>query len=160
MVDLPQVVPYTGEEQETTIALFKVRLYRFKEDEWKERGIGRLKFLKHLATSRVRVVMRANKTGYLILNHNLIKNNTLCELSKWQTQDKAWLWQANDFSDGSSIIWKLCAKFTSDEAYESFSIEFNKACEENKVLSEQEEEGEGEGEGEEATDELCESDSE
>jgi Ran-binding protein 1 len=40
-----QVVPVmTGEEHEETIAKFRVKTYRWNDNQWKERGVGDLKF--------------------------------------------------------------------------------------------------------------------
>ena len=49
----------------------KSKLYRFDKDgnQWKERGAGTVKFLKHKETGRVRLVMRQSKTLKICANH-------------------------------------------------------------------------------------------
>ena len=49
----------------------KAKLYRFDKDgnQWKERGAGTVKFLKHKNTGKVRLVMRQSKTLKICANH-------------------------------------------------------------------------------------------
>ena len=44
---LPIVPTVTGEENEDCILKMKAKLYRFRDDEWKERGLGCLKLLRN-----------------------------------------------------------------------------------------------------------------
>jgi len=46
-VNLPEVAPLTGEEEEDEVTKFRAKLYRWKDGEWKERGLGDLRLLKH-----------------------------------------------------------------------------------------------------------------
>ena len=45
--------------------------------EWKQRGTGDIKILKHKTTGRFRVVMRQEKTLKLVANHRLDTASTL-----------------------------------------------------------------------------------
>lgn len=49
----------------------KSKLYRFDKDgnQWKERGAGTVKFLKHKVTGKVRLLMRQSKTLKICANH-------------------------------------------------------------------------------------------
>jgi hypothetical protein len=49
----------------------KAKLYRFDRDgnQWKERGAGTVKFLKHKDSNKVRLVMRQSKTLKICANH-------------------------------------------------------------------------------------------
>lgn len=49
----------------------KSKLYRFDKDgnQWKERGAGTVKLLKHKETGKVRLVMRQSKTLKICANH-------------------------------------------------------------------------------------------
>lgn len=64
-------------------------LYRFSPDtkEWKERGRGDAKLLKHKLTGKVRFVMREEKTLKLRVNHFVavdVKPNA--------GSDRSWTW--------------------------------------------------------------------
>lgn len=49
----------------------KAKLYRFDKEgnQWKERGVGNVKLLKHKETGKVRLVMRQSKTLKICANH-------------------------------------------------------------------------------------------
>lgn len=49
----------------------KAKLYRFDKEgsQWKERGVGTLKLLKHKESGKIRLVMRQNKTLKICANH-------------------------------------------------------------------------------------------
>lgn len=49
----------------------KAKLYRFDKEgnQWKERGGGNVKLLKHKVTGKVRLVMRQSKTLKICANH-------------------------------------------------------------------------------------------
>ena len=54
-----------GEEDEEKLFCHRAKLYRFDPDskQWKERGLGELKILKHNITKRSRILMRWIKEG-------------------------------------------------------------------------------------------------
>ncbi len=56
--DLPEVSVVTGEEQDEEITKFRTKLYRWRESQWKERGVGDLRFLKSKLIQKTRVLMR------------------------------------------------------------------------------------------------------
>jgi hypothetical protein len=56
-VDLPEVPKVTGEEEEECLGSFRSKLYRWRNKEWKERGLGDLKVLKP-KTGKIRVLQR------------------------------------------------------------------------------------------------------
>lgn len=64
IVKLEEVAVTTGEEEEDPILDLKSKLYRFDKEgnQWKERGAGTVKYLKHKVTGKVRLVMRQSKT--------------------------------------------------------------------------------------------------
>lgn len=49
----------------------RAKLFRFHKDitEWKERGTGDVRLLKHKETGKVRLVMRRDKTLKVCANH-------------------------------------------------------------------------------------------
>jgi hypothetical protein len=49
----------------------RAKLFRFNKDEaeWKERGTGEVRLLKHKVTGKTRVLMRRDKTLKVCANH-------------------------------------------------------------------------------------------
>jgi Ran-binding protein 1 len=45
------------------------KLWRFDTNEWKERGTGEMKLLKHKETKKIRLLMRRDKTLKICANH-------------------------------------------------------------------------------------------
>uniref|UniRef100_A0A2P2LCQ6 Uncharacterized protein MANES_18G136500 n=1 Tax=Rhizophora mucronata TaxID=61149 RepID=A0A2P2LCQ6_RHIMU len=71
IVKLEEVAVTTGEENEDPVYDEKAKLYRFDKDgnQWKERGAGAVKLLKHKDSGKVRLVMRQSKTLKICANH-------------------------------------------------------------------------------------------
>ena len=51
-MQLEEVEVKTGEEDEVAIYSQRSKLFRFTDGQWKERGIGEMKILKHNKTGR------------------------------------------------------------------------------------------------------------
>ncbi|KAI3891178.1 hypothetical protein MKW98_007483 [Papaver atlanticum] len=67
-----KVTPIIKHEEEEDVLLdLKAKLCRFDKDEnqWKERGVGYIKLLKHKETKKFRLVMRQSGTLDVIVNH-------------------------------------------------------------------------------------------
>jgi hypothetical protein len=47
-----------GTENEVPIYRNRVKLFRFRDNQWKERGIGNARLMRDKATQKVRLVMR------------------------------------------------------------------------------------------------------
>ncbi|KAF4516983.1 hypothetical protein B566_EDAN005585 [Ephemera danica] len=73
IVYLPEVHVPTLEEHEDEMVKLKAKLFRFDNScepaEWKERGTGEIKLLRHRIQETVRVVMRRDKTLKICANH-------------------------------------------------------------------------------------------
>ena len=67
-VILPVIPVSNGEENEDCIFKMRAKLYRFRDEEWKERGIGILKLLRHKESNKIRFIMRQEKTLKVIAN--------------------------------------------------------------------------------------------
>ena len=55
---LPEVPIVTGDENEENVAVFRTKLYRWHDAQWKERGVGNLKILKNKQSQKIRLLMR------------------------------------------------------------------------------------------------------
>ncbi|CAD8117434.1 unnamed protein product [Paramecium sonneborni] len=135
---LTKVDIQTGEEEDEEVAKFRAKIYRFADAQWKERGVGDLKFLKNKKSNKIRLLMRQDKTGKLIANHFITAQEGFCKLSQLKTADKSWIWTCYDASDEQAKVWQLCVRFTSPEEVERFKTEFEKAYENNKAVQTEE----------------------
>lgn len=120
LVSLPELIDVkTGEEDEEKLFGERAKLFRYviETKEWKERGIGEIKILKHKTTGRLRVVMRREQVLKICANHYITKDMKLQPMS---TSDKAWVWMAHDFSEGELRQEKLAVKFKTIEQAHGF----------------------------------------
>uniref|UniRef100_A0A182M135 E3 SUMO-protein ligase RanBP2 n=1 Tax=Anopheles culicifacies TaxID=139723 RepID=A0A182M135_9DIPT len=116
VIPLPDKVEVkTGEEDEHVLYAHRAKLYRFVSSEWKERGIGDVKILKHKVTEKLRVVMRREQVLKICLNHALTED--ICYTKK---DDKSWQFVANDFSEGNFEIMNFCLRFKSSDIAQEF----------------------------------------
>ncbi|EKX37971.1 hypothetical protein GUITHDRAFT_154835 [Guillardia theta CCMP2712] len=94
----PEVQTKTGEEEEDVIFKMRTKMFRFNEPskEWKERGTGDVRFLKHKESGKIRVLMRAEKTLRVRANHPLSTN---LELKPHAGSDRAFTYFTPDWSE-------------------------------------------------------------
>lgn len=61
----------TNEELEEQVFKMRAKLFKFVRDsnEWKERGTGDVRLLKHKINGKTRLVMRRDKTLKVCANH-------------------------------------------------------------------------------------------
>ncbi|XP_068124393.1 E3 SUMO-protein ligase RanBP2-like isoform X2 [Hyperolius riggenbachi] len=124
VVQLPDKVDLvTGEEEEKMLYSQRVKLYRFDAEtgQWKERGVGMLKILKNEVNGKLRILMRREQVLKVCANHWITTTMNLKPLSG---SDRAWMWMANDFSDGDARLEQLAAKFKTPEQGEDFKYKF------------------------------------
>ncbi|CAL0300672.1 unnamed protein product [Lupinus luteus] len=129
IVRLEEVSVTTGEEDEHTILDLKSKLYRFDKDgnQWKERGAGTVKFLKHNVTGKVRLLMRQSKTLKICANHLILPTMSVQEHAG---NEKSCVWHAKDFADGDELKDELfCIRFPSIENCRSFMETFQEVAE-------------------------------
>jgi len=116
----------TGEEDEDVVYSQRAKLYRFVDNEWKERGIGDVKILQHRSTGIVRVIMRRERVLKLCLNHRVTAALMLQPMPN--AQGKAWTWHADDFSDGAEPTHeKFSIRFKTEDIAAEFKHAFNDA---------------------------------
>nr|KJB83893.1 hypothetical protein B456_013G269700 [Gossypium raimondii] len=115
IIKLEEVAVSTGEENEDPMLDLKSKLYRFDKEgnQWKERGAGTVKLLKHKETGKVRLVMRQSKTLKICANHLVLPTMTVQEHAG---NDKSCLWHASDYADGELKDELFCIRFASVES--------------------------------------------
>ncbi len=133
IVPLPDKVDVkTGEEEEEEMFCKRAKLFRFDSEtkEWKERGIGSIKILKHKTSGKVRLVMRREQVLKICANHYI---NVDMALKPNAGSDKSWVWYAMDYADEMPKTEQLAIRFkTADEA-ELFKVKFEES---QKFISE------------------------
>lgn len=125
IIPLPaEVTVTTGEEDEAVIFSSRAKLFRFVEKQWKERGIGDMKLLKHKITGKVRVLMRREQVHKICANHIILPE---MEIKPMKSESKAYFWVANDFAEETVILEKFCIRFKTADIAKEFYNSFEKA---------------------------------
>ncbi|KAI0166601.1 hypothetical protein GGR57DRAFT_447249 [Xylariaceae sp. FL1272] len=147
-----QVETVTNEEAENEEYSGRCKMFRFVQDtrEWKERGVGPLRLLKHKENGKIRLVMRREKTLKVCANHYITPEMNIAPMA---TSDKAWLWNvAADVSEGEPEALTVAVRFGNVDDAKAFKEKWLKAQKENEILfgeAEQEEEAAAEPKAEE-----------
>lgn len=124
-----------GDEEETVTLNLRAKLFRFEREarEWKERGTGELKLLKHNETSRIRLVMRRDKTHKVCANHLITSD---MKLAPNVGSDRSWVYSvAADVSDGDASAETLAVRFGNVENAQAFKQAFEAAQASNASLA-------------------------
>jgi Ran-binding protein 1 len=111
VVTLQEVDVKTHEEEEECLFKMRAKLFRFEKltTEWKERGTGEIRLLKHTVTGKVRVLMRRDKTLKICANHLITSD---MKLQSNVGSDRSWVWTAlADFSEGEAKTEMLAVRF-------------------------------------------------
>ena len=132
---LAKVEIKTGEEDEDVIYKARGRIYRFRENEWKERGTGDMKLLRHKTDKRIRFILRQDKTLKIVANF-IIQDKPLCDLKPHQGSDKMFYFLANDCSEQTPVIEKFVIKLGNAEKAKLFKKNFDDAQVFNKLAKE------------------------
>ena len=119
-----------GEEQ---LFAEKAMLYRFDKEsnEWNERGVGLMTILKNKENNRCRVLMRRNQTFRVCANHFILPH---MDIKPNSGSDRALIWRAVDFADGTESHDTLSIRFRTPE----IAQEFKKVFEEARKINEEE----------------------
>jgi hypothetical protein len=140
-VDLPdQVKKVTGEEAEECIYKQRAKLYRLRDEQWKERGVGNAKLMRHKETKKIRMIMRQEKTLKPIANFN-VAEDPLCVLLPMNNNDKAYCWSCYDCSDEESAVEKLALRLKDADLSQKFKDAIDAAQVYNKLVGEEKTEG-------------------
>lgn len=79
----------------------------------------------------IRVLMRQEKTMKILINHLLIPGLVLVP---HQSNDRAWVWRANDFSEGELKETDFCIRFGDSDKANKFKEEFEKYQKEMEAI--------------------------
>nr|GME20631.1 ran-binding protein 1 homolog C-like [Ipomoea batatas] len=139
IVRLQEVAVSTGEENEDVLLDLKAKLYRFDKEgnQWKERGAGTVKLLKHKETGKVRLVMRQSKTLKICANHLVLPTISMQEHAG---NEKSCVWHAADFADGELKEETFCIRFASIENCKTFKDKVEEIAESQQKKDEESEE--------------------
>ncbi|WVW83648.1 hypothetical protein I302_105669 [Kwoniella bestiolae CBS 10118] len=122
-----QVEAKTHEEDEEVLFKMRAKLFRFAKEslEWKERGTGDVRLLKHKESKKIRLVMRRDKTLKVCANHIISSD---MKLSPNVGSDRSWVWNvAADYAEGEASPETLAIRFGNSENANLFKTAFEDA---------------------------------
>uniref|UniRef100_A0A6I8R2F9 Ran-specific GTPase-activating protein n=1 Tax=Xenopus tropicalis TaxID=8364 RepID=A0A6I8R2F9_XENTR len=134
IVSLPEQEIKTLEEDEEELFKMRAKLFRFASEndppEWKERGTGDVKLLKHKEKGTIRLLMRRDKTLKICANHYI---TPAMELKPNAGSDRAWVWNTYaDFADEAPKPELLAIRFLNAENAQKFKAKFEECRNEVK----------------------------
>jgi len=132
IVSLPEQDVKTLEEDEEELFKMRAKLYRFASEndppEWKERGTGDIKLLKHKEKGTIRVLMRRDRTLKICANHHIVPS---MDLKPNAGSDRAWVWNTlADYADECPKPELLAVRFLNAENAQKFRAKFDECKEE------------------------------
>ena len=134
IVTLSHVDNKTGEEEEEVLFSNRSKMFRF-DGQWKERGVGEIRILRHKQNGQYRLIMRRDQTHKLCANHGLVNGMTIKEMAGTK---KAYVWKSNsDISDGDVKDQLFAARFKDEEIASMFAEVFAEACSDVIVRNEE-----------------------
>merc|ERR1712000_779395 len=138
LVSLPEVENKHGEEDEDVVFKMRAKLFRFDKDmkEWKERGTGNVRFLKHRETKKIRLLMRREKTLKVCANHLVVPGP---KLEPNGGSDRAWVWTClgdiSDLDEGEEPKPELLAiRFANSDDANAFKAKYEECQAENEKV--------------------------
>ncbi|XP_042880725.1 ran-specific GTPase-activating protein-like isoform X3 [Penaeus japonicus] len=129
VVTLPEIQVKTNEEEEEEMIKLRCKLFRYHTAEtpaeWKERGTGDVKILRHSSKKTCRVLMRQDKTLKIRANHYI---TPFMELKPNCGSDRAWVWSVPaDFADEEPKQELFAIRFANAENARLFKEKFDEA---------------------------------
>ncbi|NIG58658.1 E3 SUMO-protein ligase RanBP2 isoform X2 [Pontoporia blainvillei] len=127
VVPLPDKIEVrTGEEDEEEFFCNRAKLYRFDAGsrEWKERGIGNVKILRHKTSGKIRLLMRREQVLKICANHYISPDMALAPNAG---SDRSFVWHALDYADESPKPEQLAIRFKTPEEAALFKCKFEEA---------------------------------
>ncbi|XP_033003567.1 E3 SUMO-protein ligase RanBP2-like isoform X6 [Lacerta agilis] len=127
VVPLPDKIEVkTGEEDEEEMFCNRAKLFRFDGEykEWKERGVGNVKILRHKITGKIRLLMRREQVLKICANHYINPDMTL---NPNAGSEKSFVWHALDYADESAKPEQLAIRFKTPDEAMRFKQKFQEA---------------------------------
>merc|ERR1712223_1152811 len=127
IIPLPELVDVkTGEEEEEEVFKHRAKVYRYDTEtkQWKERGVGDIKILKHPSRGTFRILLRRDQTLKIACNHYI---SEVMELKPMATSETALIWFAVDYADGDGKNEQLAVKFKTADTKNDFKAAFEAA---------------------------------
>ncbi|RWS31557.1 hypothetical protein B4U80_02256 [Leptotrombidium deliense] len=111
VIPLPDLVEVkTGEEDEVVFFCQRAKLYRYdvQTKQWKERGVGEFKILKHISKQRYRLLLRRDQVLKIACNHYICKD---LQFAPMPNSENAVCWYAIDYSEEVATTENFAVKF-------------------------------------------------
>ncbi|KAK1339585.1 hypothetical protein QTO34_018138 [Cnephaeus nilssonii] len=127
VVPLPDKIEVkTGEEDEEEFFCNRAKLFRFDAEskEWKERGIGNVKILRHKTSGKIRLLMRREQVLKICANHYISPD---MKLTPNAGSDRSFVWHALDYADEFPKPEQLAIRFKTPEEAALFKCQFEEA---------------------------------
>ncbi|XP_062943980.1 E3 SUMO-protein ligase RanBP2 isoform X2 [Cynocephalus volans] len=127
VVPLPDKIEVkTGEEDEEELFCNRAKLFRFdgESKEWKERGIGNVKILRHKTSGKIRLLMRREQVLKICANHYISAD---MKLTPNAGSDRSFVWHALDYADELPKPEQLAIRFKTPEEAALFKCKFEEA---------------------------------
>ncbi|KAG0196290.1 single stranded nucleic acid binding protein [Mortierella sp. GBA30] len=134
VVKLEAVQVKTHEEDEEVLFKMRAKLFRFVKEtnEWKERGTGDVRLMKHKESKKIRLLMRRDQTLKICANHYVTSDMTL---TPNVGSDRSWVWNVTaDSSDDCAGAQTLAIRLANSDNAAVFKEEFEKAQKNNAEL--------------------------
>lgn len=138
-VELTPIRIVTGEEEEEVIWKQKAKLYRYCKNsdtsgEWKERGYGDAKLLKHTGKKLIRFLLRQEKTHKIVANHYVLKRGSYCKLVPNVSSEKILVWSVQDYAEDEPKVEQFAIRFSTVEDAKHFVKCFDEAANHNDLV--------------------------
>lgn len=117
--DMTPIEIKTGEEDEDLVFEHRCKLFRLRDKEYKERGLGSIKVLKHKTTGKGRLIMRREAIGLVCLNCWDCR-------SIERVRDNQVRWIGLDASDGEPELTVFLVKFKTSDLTDTFMSHLTK----------------------------------
>ncbi len=119
LVDVPKANIEKIEDKEENLFEARTKIYRWRDDEWKERGIGNVNVYKNKETKKIRALHCDDKT-FKVRAHFYIHGEKLCELKPLKSSKNTLFWSCIDFSEGKAKLEQFAIRFKTPEQFEKF----------------------------------------